>query len=300
MTSIYVLQDEPTSSELAIRTAELVGERYPVQSVDSEATLLDKLPGSRQAVVLANVPVERLMPFIQRCRSTLPGTSIVALSLDETPLLPVLDLDCHFLAAGFSDFDLLSRLASAVRQSELLATVANTAQLDEVTNLFNRHYFMQRLSEELSLSKRHLSPLCCVILGIDYYRMYLDSYGYSFINGLLRFLADKINGMIRHEDLAARIGDEEIAILLPRSTETGARIFTTRLVESLNQLTFKYGTYVEDIAVNAGLVGYPLSELPHADADAVVRYGRHALHQAKTDPDDTLKVRLFSEIRPEL
>ena len=304
MTFIYVLSDELSShsGSLAFRAAEAVGERYPVQGFNTERELLDKLPDSRQAIVLLKAEPAKLVPFIQLCRSALPGTAIIVALPDALPTLeiPVLDMDCHLLPAGFSDFDLLSRIASAVRQSELLATLADRAQLDEVTNLFNRQYFMQRLSEEISLARRHVSPLCCVIVSVDYYRMYLDSYGYSFINALLRFLADRINGLVRHEDILARVGDDEIAILLPRSTEAGAKIFTSRLVESLNQLVFNCGAYAEDIAVSAGLVGYPLSDFPNADADTLVRYGRHALHQAKVDPDESLKVRLFSEIRPAL
>lgn len=302
MTHIYVLA-EKQAAKLTTRATETVGERYPVQVIEDEQTLLEKLPDSRHAIILAAIEPTRFMSLLQQCRSVLASTTLIGIlpeAESSVPALeiPMLDMDCHLLTADFTDFDLLSRIASAVRQAELLATIAKTSQLDEVSSLFNRRYFMQRASEDISLSKRHLSPLCVVILSIDYYRMYLDSYGYSFINALLRFLADKINGMIRHEDIVARLGDDEIAILLPRSTEAGARIFTARLVENLNQLSFQYGAYVEDIAVSAGLVGYPLADFPQADADTLVRYGRHALHQAKSDSEEGLKVCLFSEIRP--
>jgi diguanylate cyclase (GGDEF)-like protein len=297
MTHIYVLAEKQVA-QLAARTTETVGERYPVHIIDDEPTLLEKLPDSRHAIILAEMEYSRFLPLLQQCRSVLPSTTLIGILPEADVAVPALDMDCHLLAADFTDFDLLSRIASAVRQAELLASMADTSQLDEVSSLFNRRYFMQRVSEDISLSKRHLSPLCVVILSIDYYRMYLDSYGYSFINALLRFLADKVNGMIRHEDIVARLGDDEIAILLPRSTEAGARIFTARLVENLNQLSFQYGAYVEDIAVSAGLVGYPLTDFPQADADTLVRYGRHALHQAKADSEEGAKVCLFSEIRP--
>lgn len=297
MTHLYVLA-EKQAEKLAARATNTVGERYPVQVIEDEQTLLEKLPGSRHAIILAAIDPTRFLALLQQCRGVLPSTTLVGILHEAESSVPALDMDCHLLTADFTDFDLLSRIASAVRQAELLATIADTSQLDEVSSLFNRRYFMQRTSEDISLSKRHLSPLCVVILSIDYYRMYLDSYGYSFINALFRFLADKINGMIRHEDTVARLGDDEIAILLPRSTEAGARIFTARLVENLNQLSFQYGAYVEDIAVSAGLVGYPLTDFPQADADTLVRYGRHALHQAKADSEEGTKVCLFSEIRP--
>ena len=128
--------------------------------------------------------------------------------------------------------------------------------------------------------------------------MYLDSYGYNFINALLRFLGDRVSGMVRHEDIVARIGDGEIAILLSRSTEKGAKVFTGRMVKGLNALVFKYGAYEEEVLVCAGVAGFPLPEFSGADADTMVRYARHALHQAKTSENPEEKVQLFSEIHP--
>ncbi len=304
MTSILILTDalSETQPNFAFRVAEVVGERYPVQSIGSVQALFDALGDPLQAVVLLQAEPDRLVTLLRQCRNLLPGTVLVALYPANATgeAYSVLDTDCLFLTEGFTDFQLLAVIAAAVRQAELLSSIADSTQLDEVTNLFNRRYFMLRLSEEISLSRRHLSPLCCVILSVDLYRMYLDSYGYTFVNALLRFLADKVGGMVRHEDMIARIGDDEIAILLPRSTEAGAKIFTSRLVQNLNQLVFKYGNYVEDIAVCAGVAGYPFADMPNADADTVVRYGRHALYQAKANPDSPQKVQLFSEIRPAL
>ncbi|WP_373532831.1 GGDEF domain-containing protein [Vampirovibrio sp.] len=301
MTFIYVLSNQPTP--LAFRVAEAVGERYPVQAIQTERELLEKLPDSRQAIVFVDCEIGQIAPFTVLCRSVLPAATVVAVLPDATPIaeVPVLDMDCHLLPVGFSDFDLLSRVASAIRQSELLAVMADSAPLDEVTNLHNRAFFMQRLGEEISLARRHAGPLCCVVLSLDGYRMYLDSYGYHFMNALLRFVGDAISGMTRHEDTVARLGDDEIAILLPRSSEAGAKVFTTRLVETLNALVFNNGAYSEDIMVSAGLVGYPLPDSVNPDADTLVRYGRHALYQAKADDDEALnKVCVFSEIKPAL
>lgn len=296
MTTLYIFV-EKRAAELTARIARLLDGRYAIQAIETESALREALPGSKQALVFTDLEKKRLLPLLRQCRSVLPATAFIGTLPETEPLAPLPDVDCHWLSASFTDFELLSRVASAAGQVELLDALANSAQRDEVSNLLNRRYFIQRASEEISLSKRHLSPLCVVILGIDYYRMYLDSYGYAFMNAMLRFLADQISGMIRHEDIVARLGDDEIAILLPRSTEAGAGVFTTRLVTHLNQLSFQHDAYVEDIAVSAGLVGYPLSDFPQVDADSLIRYGRHALHQAKSAPDG-MKLCLFSEIRP--
>ena len=303
MTAIFVLTDGLAIAPdvLESHLEAVVGSRSPIRRVAQVADLQEQLPPDKKAVVFFSAPAETALELIESCRSMKPGTAFVLITEPEQLVDKAeAELDCHLLRQPFDSVELLSRFNAANRQSELLYTLADCSQTDEVTNLHNRRYYIQRLSKEISLSRRHLSPLCCVVIGVNLYQMYLDSYGYGFINALLRFLADKISGIVRHEDIVARIGDDEIAVLLSRSTEKGAKIFTTRLVHDLNAAIFKYGTYEEEVSVCAGVAGYPLPDFPGADADTVIRYARHALHQAKTSADETKKVQLFSEIRPAL
>lgn len=301
MTSIYILADENLKDAAGLENhlRETTGERYVIESVPSVEALQDYLQSSMQAVVFFSAEAERMAPLVHQCRTTLPATACVAV-IDEKsiPRMQVLETDCHFLRHPYDNFSVLTQLSGAVRQAELLASIAGNAQLDEITNLYNRRFFLQRLGEEISLSRRHLSPLCCVVLGINMYQIHLDSYGYDFINALIRFLADKISSSIRFEDIAARISDDEIAILLPRSTEKGAKIFTNRLLLDLNGQDFRYGSYVEELSLCAGLIGYPLPDDSGADADTLIRYGRHALHQARCSTSEHVRIQLFSEIKP--
>jgi diguanylate cyclase (GGDEF)-like protein len=301
MATIFILEDGllSTLSELEEQLTRLVGERYPIRKMKDLADLQSNLTGLRQALVVFSASITDMVTVMDTCRIIMPGVAFMVI-LDGAHIenFPVLEMDCHVVTPALPDFVLLGQLSAAIRQSELLANLADFSQIDEVTNLFNRRYFMQRLSVEISMSRRHLSPLCCVVVGVNLYQMYLDSYGYSFINALLRFVADKISGMVRYEDVVARIGDGEISILLARSTEKGAKVFTSRLVHALNTSNFKYGTYEEEVTVCAGVAGYPLPDFSGADADMVVRYARHALHQARSSQNEEDKVQLFSEIRP--
>jgi len=279
----------------------LLDGRYPVRTVADKAALTEELSQARQAVVVFSAPPEGLPLLIRHARAALPGTACIAVVEKADPeAIPVLETDCYFLVQDADDFTVLNQVSMAVRQAELLALLADGSHMDEVTNLFNRPYFMQRLGEEMSLSRRHLSPVCCVILGLGFYKVYVDSYGYDFVNALLRFVADKVGNLARHEDLIARTGDDEIGILLPRSTEKGAKVFTNRLILTLNASTFRYGGNEENIEVSAGVAGYPLSDDTSADADTLIRYARHALHQARCAEEDHTPVQLFSEIRPVL
>lgn len=303
MIPVFIQNDAllPDAGEIAGHLEALGTQAARVQTFSELALIQEALQNERRAVVVFSTPPEQIAMTVQKIRLALPSAACLAVvNREETGKLDLSALDCLLLSRPADAFLIRAQVSAAIRQSELLATVTDCAQLDEVTSLFNRRYFIQRLSEEISLSRRHLTPLCCVILSINYYKMFLDSYGYEFINQLLRFLAEKVSSGVRHEDIVARVSDDEIGILLPRSTEKGAKSFTNRLVLELNAATFTYQGYDEEISVCAGVAGYPLPENAPADADTVIRYARHALHQAKCSEDEHIRVQLFSEIEPVL
>ncbi|WP_303674096.1 GGDEF domain-containing protein [Vampirovibrio chlorellavorus] len=300
MTEIYLLCQQPEAFRARLTT--LVGDRFPIKTPNSEAALLEQLWDAPQAVIFSDLPLTELTALLERCRFARAATALIGLlpAASHDAPLPVLDIDCHWVSATGSDFEWLNSLSGAIRQAELLAALSESAQRDEVSNLFSRPYFMSRLTGELSLAKRHQAELSLMVLGLDCYQIYLDSYGYQFVNALLRFLGEQIIGMIRHEDVMARIGDDEIGILLPRSTEAGARTLAARMVTTLNTQVFQQGGYTEEVLVSAGIVSYPLRDARCEDADTLMRYGRHALYHSKADADDLPRVCLFSEIVPTL
>ncbi len=300
MIEIYVLCQRPET--VIARLNALLGDRFPIKTPESETALLEQLWDAPQAVIFSDLPVSELVPLLERCRFARTATALIGLLPEGSHAspLPILDIDCHWVFATGSDFEWLNSLGGAMRQAQLLATLSESSQRDEVSNLFSRQYFMTRLTGELSLAKRHQAELSLVVLGLDCYQIYLDSYGYQFVNGLLRFLGEQIIGMIRHEDVMARIGDDEIGILLPRSAEAGAKTLAARMVKTLNAQVFSHGGYTEEVLVSAGLVAYPVVDARCEDADTLLRYGRHALYQSKADADDLPRVCLFSEIVPTL
>lgn len=305
MSKLYVLADSALGDAAALmaQLRAIVAERYAVESVPGAEQLEQALAQAQRAVVvLASDNLIALNARIQQLRAVCPATACIALldaSAHSEPSA-LLTADCHVVRQPWTDFSLAGAVSAALHQVDLLAMLSGSAQLDEVTNLLNRSYFIKRLGEEIALSRRHLTPLCCVAVGIGGYQLYLDSYGYQFINGLLRFVGDKISTLTRQEDLVARIGDDEIGILLPRSTEKGAKVFTNRLVLTLNSLRYKQDGYEEELSASAGVAGYPLADGSEADADTVMRYARHALHQARCSSDAHVGVQLFSEIKPAL
>jgi len=197
-----------------------------------------------------------------------------------------------------------SWLAHAIHQGQqwlnLKQALQDSSDHDALSALYNQTFFLKRLNEEISLSRRHLTPVVCMIVGVQFFVMLQDTYGQSFVQTLYRQMADKIQQLIRQEDIAARVADNEVGILLPRSTEKGARILAQRLADSLNGMTIQHEGHEDTLNVVIGIAEYPVPDSPGADADTIIRYARHALHQARCrqdEDDDSPAIQLFSEIQ---
>ncbi len=300
MTKICIFND-PTVPEADFIEQTLRG-FYPVVRVDSWATLDQQLKSQESTVVIFTAPPEKLNAQMAQIKAMLPVAACICVNTqEEAQKIPGFQFDADFLLTPLTRFEVLSRVATAARQTEMLTNIETSAQLDEVTQLYNRRYFINRLNEEISLSRRHMSPLAVMVFGVNFFQMYLDSYGYGYVNELIRHIALVVQNHKRQEDIIARIGDDEIGLLLPHSTPKGARPLADRIIRTIQETPHQCGNIEEEITVHAGVAGYPsddAADKDEADADALIRYARHALHNARCSIDRSVQV--FSEIKPVL
>lgn len=114
-------------------------------------------------------------------------------------------------------------LQRATREMERLAYT------DPLTGLPNRRAFMQRLQEECNRVHRHGGDLSVILLDLDRFKNVNDTYGHDAGDRILESVAGRIKANSRACDLAARLGGEEFALLLPGSTLDEARHVAERL-----------------------------------------------------------------------
>jgi diguanylate cyclase (GGDEF)-like protein len=117
--------------------------------------------------------------------------------------------------------EFLERLASAIttpiENSRLYLQTREKTRLDELTGLFNRRYFDERLNEEMSLCTQHGHPLSLLMIDLDHFKMFNDIYGHRAGDDLLRQAAGLIASSIRGNDQAFRYGGDEFAVILPHT-----------------------------------------------------------------------------------
>lgn len=100
---------------------------------------------------------------------------------------------------------------------------------DPLTGLVNRRYLDERFAEELKRSQRYYYPLSLLMIDIDAFKSYNDTWGHQAGDEVLRAVAQSIRGSLRNFDVAARYGGEEFCIVLPETDAPAAAVLAERL-----------------------------------------------------------------------
>lgn len=151
-------------------------------------------------------------------------------------------------------------LVEATRQLTDLNTVLNRLSLiDSLTSIPNRRCFDQALNQELRLCARNNSSLSLIIMDVDYFKLFNDSYGHKAGDDCLKQVAQKITSCLRRpSDLVARYGGEEFAAVLPDTDEEGARFIAEEVFEILEQAKIEHASSKTSdfVTVSQGIATY--------------------------------------------
>ena len=179
--------------------------------------------------------------------------------------------------------ELIVRANALLKIKELKDKVERVSTTDDLTGLHNRKYLQERLEEEISRSRRYGTKLSCILFDLDFFKVVNDMYGYEWGDILLRNIANKLNAMIRKEDILTRYGDEEFLLVLPNTSEDNAFLFGERFRREVEKMEFIPAGEEEAhrVTISGGISTYPCMKDVDEDANTVIRYAEHALYNAK-------------------
>jgi diguanylate cyclase (GGDEF)-like protein len=183
-----------------------------------------------------------------------------------------------------SDVVLVFRDITARRETEralrdVKEEMIRLAHTDSLTGLHNRRFFMQRLNEEIERVRRHGSSLSVLVCDLDHFKKVNDTYGHDMGDHVLKLVADASTQVKRITDVAARIGGEEFALLLPETDQRGAMKMAHRLRKSIEDVSTQR-TNESSIVVTAS-VGVATVSQTSRDVENVLRHADEALYKAK-------------------
>ena len=173
---------------------------------------------------------------------------------------------------------LSSQAAIAIENARLHDIVQWQAITDELTGLVNRRRFLDALRSEITRGQRLGGRLSVVLADLDGFKLVNDRFGHHAGDEVLIAFADLIKAHGRDVDVAARLGGEEFAVLLPETGLDGASAVADRLRLSLAELQIPLGVG-EKVTVTAS---FGVAELGESQSvDALLRAADSALYRAK-------------------
>ena len=155
---------------------------------------------------------------LEMCRRCKIFSGLVSTSHDSVEGILLVDNSISNTPISTDTVTILATIAHAVgvaiNNSKLYSKTLRDSVKDDLTGLYNRRYFNERLSDELERAKRYNKELSLIMIDIDFFKKINDTYGHPVGDTVLQWFAKTLNEKFRHNDVVARYGGEEFAILL--------------------------------------------------------------------------------------
>jgi two-component system chemotaxis family response regulator WspR len=176
---------------------------------------------------------------------------------------------------------------AALQESQRQLHEANRAleklsSLDGLTGIANRRQFDKVLTQEWNRAMRNRTSISLLMLDIDYFKLYNDTYGHQQGDACLKEVAQVLkDNEKRPADLAARYGGEEFALILPETESHGAYEIALIILEMIRERNILHRTSKVCDCLTASLGVATMTADRGSQADILVNQADRALYQSK-------------------
>lgn len=277
-----------TDGKLTIEAAEDVEDQdirvrqsIPLETSDDlSKSIVNYVMRSGENVILGNAAQKGAFlndPYIRRnrCKSIL-----CAPIMHQGRITGILYMENNLTADAFTAerLELLSIISAQAAISLENAKLFELATTDGLTKLYVHRYFQLLLDQEIHRSRRHNQPFSLVMMDIDNFKAFNDTYGHPLGNEILRNVARTIKKISRTVDIAARYGGEEFVLILPETDQLGALVAAEKIRRSVAEMTIPHEREKLQVTISLGVATF----LTHAaDKDTLIKSADEALYVAK-------------------
>jgi len=153
-----------------------------------------------------------------------------------------------------------------------LGEFLNMTIIDQLTGIYNRRYLDGHLKKIIKSLARTESSFSLLLVDIDYFKRYNDTYGHDVGDNCLRTVAATLSQCVsREEDFVARYGGEEFAVVLPNTDKNGAQMIAEKLLEKIREcnIPHKASDVADYVTISIG------------GTTSIVKYSQYALDYIK-------------------
>lgn len=173
----------------------------------------------------------------------------------------------------------LSYLAKYIIKSRDFEYQYKLATVDGLTELYNHRYFQDNLKNQIEISKRYGQTFSLIIVDIDFFKKFNDTYGHQAGDAVLRQVAQTLKKNSRATDVVCRYGGEEMSIILPNTTAEEAFNHANRLCKAIAERPFQLNpTETGNVTISLGVATFPNNA---ESAQELIEYADKGLYWAK-------------------
>jgi diguanylate cyclase (GGDEF)-like protein len=297
--SVLVVDDDPDKRMLLTVALQMAG--YEVRTANDGEQGLAAVESFQPDLIITDVMMPKMDGYelARRIRAN-PQTRFLPIIIQTAARNDAQDLrrGSEVGALGYitdpTDIDmLLARARTLLDFKHYLDTCEEAAFTDHLTGLANRRRFERQLEREVSRTMRYGRPFCLLLLDIDNFKLVNDTYGHEAGDEVIRRLALTLQAGTRGIDLAARIGGEEFAVILPETDFEGGVDVAERLRIAIRETEIPpAGT----ITASFGVAEFPVCAAAGRELLAVADA---ALYQAKRGGRDRVERGSVAEANPQ-
>lgn len=258
----------------------------PGEVVPASGTLTDLILAKNEATYIPDLAVDSRAPVLRRfserlrsviCLPLLPGGSKITGSLYIASRNPGVysRQQISWLA------QLASQIAIYVENARQFARSQEMARVDPLTSLLNRRSFDETLVNEIRRCSRYGGVFSIIIMDLDSFKAYNDTYGHVAGDKLLKQIGTRIRLSTRIVDYAFRYGGDEFAVLLPQTPINAATQVAERIRKKIVELGEGQSTLIHDAILVTASIGLAMWPSDGAGANEIIAVADDALYQAK-------------------
>ena len=287
--SVLVVDDDPDKRMLLMVALQMAG--YEVRTANDGEEGLLAVEAYQPDLIITDVMMPKMDGYelARRVRAN-PLTRFVPIIIQTAARNDAQDhrRGSEVGALGYitdpTDIDLLlARARTLLDFKHYLDTCEEEAFTDHLTGLANRRRFERQLEREVSRTLRYSRPFCLLLLDIDNFKEVNDTYGHNAGDEAIRRLSLTLQAGTRGIDLAARIGGEEFAVILPETEFEGGFDVAERLRVAISETEIPT---VGRITASFGVGEFPLCA---ATGRELVTLADAALYEAKRQGRDRVE-----------
>lgn len=174
--------------------------------------------------------------------------------------------------------ELTEKIEAEEKLLKLQKELEEQAIRDSLTGLYNRRFLDETLSRELSRAERDKYSVSIVMLDLDHFKMFNDTYGHDVGDMMLKQLGKLLSSQVRAGDIACRFGGEEFVVVMPKASLSVAKQRANDWRMKFESQILIHEGEVLNATLSAGVAVYPLHG---TTSDEIIRKADQAMYAAK-------------------